>query len=35
MGILTIDRIETPALLIDMDALEANIRKMSKYFSDK
>ncbi|MCL2539466.1 MAG: DSD1 family PLP-dependent enzyme [Oscillospiraceae bacterium] len=35
MDILTIDRIETPALLIDMDALEGNIRKMSEYFSDK
>jgi len=35
MDILTIDRIETPALIIDMDALETNINKMSEYFADK
>ena len=33
--VITKDRIETPALLIDLDILEANIRKMSEFFNDK
>ena len=35
MEFRTIDSIETPALIIDMDALEYNIKKMSDYLSDK
>lgn len=35
MRLLTMDQIETPALVIDMNALENNIRTMSEYLSDK
>jgi len=35
MGIIGIEQIETPALLIDMDVLESNISKMAGYFADK
>jgi D-serine deaminase-like pyridoxal phosphate-dependent protein len=32
---LTVDQIETPALLVDLDMLEDNIRIMSEFFEDK
>ena len=35
MSIITKEQIETPALLIDLDKLELNIRLMSDYLSDK
>jgi D-serine deaminase-like pyridoxal phosphate-dependent protein len=35
MGVKTKEQIETPALIIDMDKLEANIKKMSDYLADK
>ena len=35
MTLNTKEHIETPALIIDMDALEANIQKMAAYFADK
>ena len=35
MAVIKIEDIETPALLVDMDILESNIRIMSDYFKDK
>ena len=35
MPMVTKAQIETPALLIDLEKLEVNIKKMSEYFSDK
>ena len=35
MPVTRMDQIETPALLVDMDVLEANIRKMAAYFRGK
>jgi len=35
MAAITKDQIETPALLVDMDFLEANIKKMADYFEGK
>jgi D-serine deaminase-like pyridoxal phosphate-dependent protein len=30
-----IDQIDTPALLLDLDALEGNVRRMAQFFADK
>ena len=30
---MTIDQVETPALLIDLDAMESNLSTMSEFFS--
>ena len=35
MGRIAVSQIETPALLLDMDALEHNIREMSEFFKGK